>query len=86
MAKIKQIFGYIKEYVVTHVPSKETLVRSTKRALHAGMMGALSGFVGMPINLTDPKKYLLALLIGIGTGFLVGIQKLISGYIKYDLK
>ena len=85
MGKIKQLIQRVKEYVLTHLPSKETIIRSAKKALHAGLMGMISAFAAMPINLENPKKYLLSLVVGLGTGFLVGIQKLISGYVKYDL-
>ena len=64
--------------------SKETLKRSFFKALKAGYMGALASFVALPVNLNDPKKYFYAVLIGMATGFLVGLQKLISGYLKYD--
>ena len=47
-------------------------------------MGALASFVALPVNLNHPKKYFYAVLIGMATGFLVGLQKLISGYLKYD--
>lgn len=81
MEKIKLLLQKIKN----NLPSKETVKRSLLKALKAGYMSALASFVALPVNLSDPKKYLYALFIGMLTGFLVGMQKLASGYIKYDL-
>lgn len=64
--------------------SNETIKKTFLRILYSGIAGALSAFVLMPINLEEPQKYLYALIIGMGTGFLMGLQKAISGYIKYD--
>lgn len=80
MEKIKQLLQKIKN----NLPSKETVKRSLLKALKAGYMSALASFVTIPVNLSDPKKYFYALFIGVLTGFLVGLQKLVSGYLKYD--
>lgn len=66
-------------------PSIETMKRSLWRALHAGINGALLAFILIPVNLDDPKKYFYALLIGLVSGFLLGVQKFIGGYLKYDI-
>lgn len=67
-------------------PSIETYKQALWRALEAGVSGALFAFTLIPINLDNPKKYLIALLIGLGTGFLTGLQKFVKGYLKYDKK
>jgi len=64
--------------------SKETLKRSLLRALSAFIYGAGSAFVVLPVNLEDPKKYLVALSIGLVAGGLMGLQKFVAGYLKYD--
>jgi len=66
--------------------SRETLKRGLLRALSAFLYGASTAFVVIPVNLEDPKKYLIALTIGAISGGLMGLQKLVAGYIKYDLK
>lgn len=68
------------------MPTKETIIRALKRALWAMIMGAGSAFVALPVNLEEPKKYVVVLLMAVATGSLMGLQKLISGYVKYDLK
>jgi len=68
------------------LPTLETLKRSLLRALWSGIMGALSAFVLIPIMLENPKQYLTVLVLGLATGFLSGLQKFISGYVKYDVK
>lgn len=66
------------------LPSVTTLKKAALRALWAGVLGLLAGFVSTPINIDKPKQYLSVLLVAVVTGFLMGIQKFISGYIKYD--
>lgn len=65
-------------------PSVETYKQAIIRALEAGLTSSLVVFAFMPINLDDPMKFLKALGIGMIAGFLVGIQKFIRGYFKYD--
>jgi hypothetical protein len=65
-------------------PSWETIKHSLWRALESGVSGALFSFTMIPINLNEPKKYLIALVIGLGTGFLTGLVKFVKGYYKYD--
>lgn len=48
------------------------------------IFGAGGAFVFIPINLDDPKKYFTALGVGMFAGALMGLKKLIKGYIKYD--
>lgn len=90
LSKVSQyltiMYQKFKSIISEFSPSRETTIRAIKRALHVGIYGALVVFVSMPVNLTDSKKYLTELGIGMATGFLVGIHKFISGYIKYDLK
>lgn len=66
------------------MPSLETIKRAFVRAVWAGVMGSASAFVMLPINLQEPKQYLYALSFGLVTGFLMGVQKFVSGYVKYD--
>lgn len=68
------------------LPSKETLKRAVLRAVSVAITGALSGFVIVPVALEEPKKYATVLLLAMLTGALVGLQKYIKGYIKYDKK
>lgn len=78
----KKIFQFLKDIA----PSRETLVRTAKRTLSAGFMSALTTFVLIPVNLNEPKKYIYSVILGCVSGFLQGVVKFISGYIKYDLK
>lgn len=64
--------------------SLETIKRGLLRALWAGLAGSISAFVLLPVNLEQPKQYLYALSFGMATGFLMGVQKFVSGYFKYD--
>lgn len=64
--------------------SKETLKRAGTRALYAFVTGAGGAFVVMPVNLEEPKRYLLSLAVGMLTGGLMGLQKLVKGYLSYD--
>ena len=65
-------------------PSKETLIRALQRAGWAAGVGALSAFTTVPVVLDDPKIYLVVLAAAMLTGALMGLQKVISGYVKYD--
>lgn len=64
--------------------SLETIKRGVIRAVWAGLAGSISAFVLLPVNLQEPKQYLYALSFGMATGFLMGLQKFVSGYVKYD--
>ena len=66
--------------------SKKTIVKALFRALKSAVAGALAAFVMVPVDLSDPKKYFAVLGIAALTGALLGLQKLVSGYLKYDLK
>lgn len=66
--------------------SKETIKRALNRAGLAMLLGAAGAFVSVPVNLEEPKKYLTILLFAVITGALMGLQKLVSGYVKYDIK
>jgi hypothetical protein len=66
------------------MPSKTTLVKALERCLWAMIMGGASAFVAMPINITNGKQFWTALAVAMLTGALLGLQKLISGYFKYD--
>jgi len=66
------------------MPSRETIRRAFYRAIEAMIFGAGGAFVFIPINLDDPKKYFTALGVGMFAGALMGLKKLIKGYIKYD--
>jgi len=68
------------------MPSKITIEKSIRRALYAGIIGSISAFAMLPVNLEDPSKYFKALSIGMISGFIMGIQKFIKGYIQYDKK
>ena len=68
------------------MPSKITLKKALLRALYAAVAGGLSGFVVVPIAIEDPKKYLVALSLAVLSGSLMGLQKFVSGYLKYDVK
>lgn len=72
------------EKIKQYIPSKETFKRALLKAWKAGLMGALAAFASLPINLNSPSGFLRILIIGLCTGFLVGLQKLVSGYLKYD--
>jgi len=79
----------LKQYLIHLVknntmPSKETLKRAVYRGLLAMVAGAAGAFVFIPVNLEDPKRYLVSLSVGMIAGALMGLQKLIKGYIKYD--
>lgn len=66
--------------------SKETIKHALLRALSAMIMGAASSFAVITVNLDEPKKYFISLAIGMLAGALMGLQKAISGWIKYDKK
>lgn len=66
--------------------SKETIKRSLFRALEAMIVGALTAFVAIPIDLENPKKYFLALGVGVAIGAIMGLKKAITGYLRYDVK
>ncbi len=80
MEKIKKIIKKIK------LLSSTTIKKSLYRAAKAAAIGALAAFVAVPVDLSDPKKYVIVLSVAMITGALMGLQKLSSGYIKYDLK
>lgn len=67
-----------------NLPSWETLKRALLRALWAFVGGALAAFTIVPVDLENPEKYAAVLLIAVITGGLMGLQKYIGGYIKYD--
>ncbi len=64
--------------------SAVTVKKALLRALGAGLYGSLAAYLMIPVNLDNPKLYFLSLSIGLATGFLVGVQKFIKGYIQYD--
>jgi hypothetical protein len=66
--------------------TRETLKRGFYRALLAFIAGSAGAFAVIPVNLEDPKRYLTVLFVGMVAGGLMGLQKLISGYLKYDRK
>jgi len=68
------------------MPTRETIKRALQRALWAVVLGAGSAFAALPVNLEEPKKYMVVLAFALATGALMGLQKLISGYVKYDYK
>ena len=68
------------------LPTKQTLKRALYRALWAGITGALSAFVFLPVNFEEPKKYITVLCIGMLAGFVMGVQKFVKGWIKYDVQ
>jgi len=68
------------------LPSLETLKRTLLRVVSAFVFGALSAFVIVPVELENPKRYAAVLLIASITGGLMGLQKLVVGYLKYDRK
>lgn len=64
------------------LPSVETIKRAVTRAVWSGVLSALAAFVVIPINLNE--EYPITLAIAMLSGFLMGVQKFVSGYIKYD--
>lgn len=67
--------------------TKETVLRACARLVHAFVTGALGSFVVfnfLPVDFSEPKKMLYAVAAGMIVGGLQGVQKLVSGYIKYD--
>ncbi len=64
--------------------SKLTIQRSLKRALHTGIVGMATAFVLIPVDLSNPKRFLQVLGTGLAVGFIHGLQKCVSGYLKYD--
>ena len=66
------------------VPSIETLKRAALRALWVALLSAMASWALLPINLDNPKLYLIASLLALVIGFLEGLRKFITGYIKYD--
>ena len=78
------IINLILKIIKMNFMSKETLRRALKRALEAMIVGAMTAFVAVPVNLEEPKKYFTVLAVGMMTGILMGLKKAISGYIKYD--
>lgn len=64
--------------------SKETIKRALFRAAYSFGAGAIGAFALVPINLEDPKRYLVCLGVGMVAGGLMGLQKLVKGYITYD--
>jgi len=65
-------------------PTVETLKRAIQRALIAGIVGAISAFAIIPVNLENGRTYIYTLGIAMLSGFLMGLQKFVSGYLKYD--
>ena len=66
--------------------SKTTVLKGLHRALTAFVIGAASAFAMMPVNLDNPERYITALIVGMIGGGLMGVQKLINGYVRYDVK
>lgn len=67
--------------------TKETVLRACARAVHAFITGALGSFAVINFVVADfsePKKLLYSVVGGMIVGGLQGLQKLISGYLKYD--
>lgn len=64
--------------------SKETIKRALWRFLEGGLLGAAMAFVVIPVDLGEPKRYLLALSVGLPVGFLMGVKKAVKGYCLYD--
>lgn len=64
--------------------SKETIKRALIRVGVVAVTVAASTFITVPIDVENPKKYVVILLTSFIAGFLAGLQKLVSGYIKYD--
>ena len=63
--------------------SKETLNRVLKRIVKTGIMALLTFLVALsPEQFLKPKVWIMTALIA----FIAGLQKGISGYIKYDKK
>ena len=66
------------------LPSKKTLIKAAQRMIYVAIASAITTWVLLPINLENPKQYLYASLVALTTGFLMGLHKAISGFIKYD--
>ena len=66
------------------LPSKKTLIKAGQRMIYVSIASALTTWALLPINLENPKQYLYASLVALITGFLLGLQKAITGYLKYD--
>lgn len=65
--------------------SSETVKRALFRAASAFLSGAVAVFAVFPIlDVNEPKKLLIALGIAMFLGGIHGLQKLLSGYFKYD--
>lgn len=66
--------------------SKETIKRTLRRAGSAFVTGAIAAFALVPVDLSEPKRYVIVLGIAMIAGGLMGLQKLVTGYLKYDIK
>lgn len=67
--------------------SKETIKRSLKRVLEVGLIGLAIAFVAIPMDqLLNPKQFGKVILLALLAGFIGGVKKAISGYLKFDKK
>lgn len=64
--------------------TKETIKRALIRAAYSFGAGALGAFALIPVDIENPKRYVISLGIGMISGGLMGLQKLVKGYITYD--
>lgn len=67
--------------------SKETFIKALQRFGWGFIAGALSAFVMVTPNFTtmqDIKNWIPVVLFACLTGGILGLQKAISGYLKYD--
>lgn len=68
------------------LPSRETIKRGLFRATWGMVAGAGAAFVATPVDLTQPKAYLAVLALSALTGAIMGLQKVVKGWLKYDNK
>jgi len=69
--------------------STETLKRALERFAWGFLAGAMSAFVVIPVNfqsIKDIKAWGVVVFFACLTGGIMGLQKAITGYIKYDKK
>lgn len=67
--------------------SKETILKALQRFAWGFLAGAGASFVMATPNFTnwtDVKEWLPLVFFSILTGGIMGLQKAISGYLKYD--
>lgn len=50
------------------------------------LAGAAGAFIVIPVNVENPKSYLMTLLAGLISGGLVGLQEFVRNYLKHDKK